>query len=486
MTRRSNGMTHSPTAAGERSWAKLTLLTGLIGVAAVCIALPALTANAAGMRPGAQLWVKRYNGSELGEDGASSVAVCRDGSKAFVTGFSTRAGAADYATVAYNGASGTKLWVRRYNGTGNGSDTASSVVADCRASVVIVTGASEGAVSGLDYATVAYDASTGAQRWLKRYTGPGSGVDAAAAAATSRDGSRVFVTGYSARARSGFDYATVAYDAVTGTRLWARRYNGSGNGDDFPESIATSKGGAVIVTGSSPGVGSGDDFATVAYDGATGARLWLRRYNGPGNGGDAGTSVAASADGAKVFVAGSSHGKDSGLDLTLVAYDRVTGARLWVRRYNGPGNIDDRAAAVGVSRDGKVFVTGNAFSPSSLDDYATIAYDGDTGNRLWLRRYNGESNFFDRAHSLAISPDGSRVFVTGGAQTDTTALDYTTVAYTTTTGRQLWVRRYNGTGTRDDIATSVAASRDGNVFVTGDSYGTATTLDDYATVAYRG
>ena len=78
------------------------------------------------------------------------------------------------------------------------------------------------------------------------------------------------------------------------------------------------------------------------------------------------------------------------------------------------------------------------------------------------------------------------MFVTGGAQTDTTALDYTTVAYTTTTGRQLWVRRYNGTGTRDDIATSVAASRDGNVFVTGDSYGTATTLDDYATVAYRG
>jgi hypothetical protein len=43
--------------------------------------------------------------------------------------------------------------------------------------------------------------------------------------AASRDGTKVFVTGSSYTRATATDYATVAYDAVTGTRLWAKRYN---------------------------------------------------------------------------------------------------------------------------------------------------------------------------------------------------------------------------------------------------------------------
>ena len=88
---------------------------------------------------------------------------------------------------------------------------------------------------GADYATVAYDAATGAQRWASRYNGPANRDDFALSVAVSPDGATVFVTGASFGGRnraccnSDWDYATVAYDAATGAQRWASRYNGPAN-----------------------------------------------------------------------------------------------------------------------------------------------------------------------------------------------------------------------------------------------------------------
>jgi hypothetical protein len=46
------------------------------------------------------------------------------------------------------------------------------------------------------------------------------------------------------------------------------RYNSTGNGNDDAKSVAASPDGArVFVTGNSAGAGTGDDYATVAYSG---------------------------------------------------------------------------------------------------------------------------------------------------------------------------------------------------------------------------
>ena len=210
----------------------------------------------------------------------------------------------------------------------------------------------------------------------------------------------------------------MAYSAATGARLWVERYNGPGNGNDYALSVAVSPGGTrVFVTGSSQGARSHQDYATVAYNAATGARLWVQRYNGPANGDDHASSVRVSPGGTRVFVTGGSQGAGSGQDYATVAYSAATGARLWVQRYNGPANGDDKASSVAVSPGGaRVFVTGGSQGAGSGQDYATVAYSAATGARLWVRRYNGPANGDDEAGSVAVSPGGTRVFVTGGSQ----------------------------------------------------------------------
>ena len=64
-------------------------------------------------------------------------------------------------------------------------------------------------------------------------------------------------------------------------------------------------------------------------------------------------------------------------DITTIAYHTATGARLWLKRYGGPGSGFDGARAIAVSPGGgRVFVTGSSVGPGGSQDFATIAYRG--------------------------------------------------------------------------------------------------------------
>jgi outer membrane protein assembly factor BamB len=127
------------------------------------------------------------------------VAVSPGGKAVFVTGTAGY----DYATVAYNAASGTQLWVKRYT-TAGGANDAYSVAVSPAGGTVYVTGAGDG---GIAYTTVAYSAITGTQQWVRSYAGPAGG--GATWVAVSPATGTVYVTGHSIG--KGYDYATVAY-----------------------------------------------------------------------------------------------------------------------------------------------------------------------------------------------------------------------------------------------------------------------------------
>jgi DNA-binding beta-propeller fold protein YncE len=461
------------------------------GTAPRAIGAPVTVTSRAAV-PGAQLWAERYNGTGNGADVANAVAVSPDGATVFVTGYSQGTASTDYATVAYATATGHKLWAARYDGPAHYIDEASSVAVSPDGKTVFVTGYSY--VTGhvvTDYATIAYDAATGHQLWVTQYGGPNKtgGADATSVA-VSPDGATVFVTGYSFGSGTNEDYATIAYSAATGHQVWVKRYNGPGNSVDEAASLAVSPDGAtVFVTGYSTGKGSDSDYATVAYSAATGQQLWVSRYNGPANYYDEATKVAVSPSGGTVFVTGYSYGavSSSGADYATVAYNAATGQKLWLSRYDGPAHSTDQASAVAVSPDGKtVFVTGESdTAPGSGFDYATVAYDATSGHQLWATPYAGPGTN-NVATAMTVNPATGTVYVTGYSLAATGGNDYATVAYAPATGHQLWASRYQGPLHQGDKALSVTASpATGTVFVTGQS-GAAGTVPDYATVAYQG
>jgi DNA-binding beta-propeller fold protein YncE len=211
--------------------------------------------------------------------------------------------------------------------------------------------------------------------------------------------------------------------------------------------------------------------------------------------------MAVGPDGTELFVTGSvtleselsepaevscsGGGTTTNYDWNTIAYDTATGKQRWVRAYGGPAGGDDEPHTAAVSPDGtEVFVTGRRAGATTCWDYVTLAYRGTTGALLWRRVYNGPASADDAAHSMAISPDGNEVFVTGISWDDATSHDYATTAYDALTGAQLWVKRYSGPAVGTDNASFVAASPDGaKVFVTGGSWGGLSRYD-YATIAY--
>jgi outer membrane protein assembly factor BamB len=323
---------------------------------------------------------------------------------------------------------------------------------------------------------VAYSAATGRQLWASSYSGPGKLYDDPAAVAVSPGGGTVFVTGQSGRGVR-YGYATVAYSAATGRKLWARRYTSTASGFGSAFAVAVSPGGRrVFVTGFSPtpyGIrgGQSSDYATVAYNAADGRQLWASRYSGPVHAPDQAESLAVSPDGREVFVTGNVQGRGTrAYDATTLAYNAATGRRLWARWYNAPGHQFSGARAVAASPHGDtVYVTGSADG-----NFGTVAYNAATGRQLWASRYSDGI-----AISMAVSPDGATVYVTGGSLT----ADYATVAYNAATGTQLWASIYHGNA-NDGGATGVAVNPAGTtVFVTGAAQ--TRTADDYTTIAYR-
>lgn len=168
--------------------------------------------------------------------------------------------------------------------------------------------------------TVCYDASSGAELWLSRYDGPADGRGGAYALVVAHDGSRVYVTGASEGVGTGLDYATVAIDASNGATVWAARFDSAG-GEDLATAIALSGDDTrLYVTGTLELNGAATDFGTIAYDSATGAQQWMRRYNGPANGRDWGQLRSLGQDGSRLYVSGASDGVGTGLDYATIAY----------------------------------------------------------------------------------------------------------------------------------------------------------------------
>jgi uncharacterized delta-60 repeat protein len=317
---------------------------------------------------GEEQWAARYNGPGNYWDTARAIEV-DDSGNVYVTGESYGFGY-DIATIKYN-SNGDSVWVRRYH-SGNGEDLARDIAVDDSGNVY-VTGYSAGLGTFNDYVTIKYN-STGDSVWVRRYNGPGNGYDYAIAV-TIDDSGNVYVTGNSSGSTTDDDYTTIKYNPV-GEELWIARYNGLENQWDEAVAIAVDNIGNVYVTGCSYSVSTNRDFATIKYN-SNGDTVWVRKYNGPANDQDYGRAIAIDNSG-NVYVTGESYDSNSDDDYATIKYS-TSGVQEWVMRYNGPANDKDNSVSLAVDAMGNVFVTGTSLGVGTDNDYATIKYSSTTG-----------------------------------------------------------------------------------------------------------
>ena len=357
-----------------------------------------------------------------------------------------------------HGQTAVQAWARRYSAPAESNDQVAKTVVDSSDNV-IVAGSANGGTIGSDWLIIKYSGA-GVPLWTNRYDGAANSDDVASAMAVDGSGN-VFVTG-----QSGSDNATVGYSGA-GVPLWTNHFAGGAR------AIAADSSGNVFVTGYSSGGASGDDYATIKYSGA-GVPLWTNRYNDQWNLDDWATAVTVDGSG-NVFVTGAS----ANINFHPYIYDYATikysgaGVALWTNRYNGPGNRDDLASALAVDGSGNVFVTGNSYTLywDGTDyvynsDYATIAYSG-AGVPLWTNLYDWNGNDF----ATAVAVDASGNVVVTGSSLGSSGTSYATIKYSGA-GVTLWANRYDGgLVNSDDSVAALAVDGNGNVFVTGSSYG---------------
>jgi hypothetical protein len=213
------------------------------------------------------------------------------------------------------------------------------------------------------------------------------------------------------------------------------RYNPMPGHTAAATAVAVSPDGSTVYAGGTARARRGQAFpqniAVVAYHAATGAMRWAALYPGsaspPPVYGSNAQAMALSPDGSAVFVVGQAMVQNTAIYNT-VAVDAATGALRWASQ--APLNDFGLPFGVAASNTG-VFVTGRTSEGPSATAYATVAYDSATGTERWTRLYTGSVPGFTQATGVAVSPDGTRVFVTGGATgpNGQPGINYTTLAY---------------------------------------------------------
>ncbi len=365
------------------------------------------------------------------------------------------------------------------------TDKAHSVATDADGNVY-VSGSTYGSLPGntsagdWDVFVAKYD-SGGVQKWVKQFGS--SSTDHAYGVATDADGN-VYVSGSTSGSLPGntsagdWDAFVAKYDSG-GVQKWVEQFGTSTHDDAY--GVATDASGNVYVSGSTygslPGKTSagGWDAFVAKYD-SGGVQKWVEQFGTSTH--DDAYGVATDASG-NVYVSGSTYGSLPGntsagdADAFVAKYDSG-GVQKWVEQFGS--STYDQAYGVATDASGNVYVSGSTYGSlpgnTSAGDYDVFVAKYDSGGvQKWVEQFG--SSTYDRAYGVATDASGN-VYVSGSTSGslpgNTSAGDYDVfVAKYDSGGVQKWVEQF-GSSTYDQ-GYGVATDADGNVYVSGSTYG---------------
>ena len=419
---------------------------------------------------GNQIWNSRYNGSADSRDIVNSVGFDQAGN-VFVTGYTKETNSDfDITTIKYD-SSGIQQWINKYNGSANDTDQAFMLKLD-NAGNVFVTGRIKTMDNNFDFVTIKYN-NTGTQLWDRIMNGTGDSIDASAAL-TLDVNNNVIVTGRSMGSFSGYDFVTIEYNN-NGVQQWETRENRQiyYPGSDGINSIVLDKNNNIYLAGWSQSNFLSNDFILIKYN-SLGTQEWFSKINGNASSEDIITSASCDSSG-NIIVTGSSYGLNSGKDIFTIKYS-PSGDTLWSKRYNGNANLDDIPTALKVDKIGNTYITGSSQTTSSISGYITLKYNP-SGELLWSAFYSNNL-YSDHANDLVLD-DSSNVYISGMSRA--TNNDIVTIKYSSE-GIQQWLNRYNS-ATEEGFKIAIDDSL--NIYVAGQLYSSGGMYWSYSLVTIK-
>jgi hypothetical protein len=411
-----------------------------------------------------QQWVTRYNGTGNTDDIAKAVKADNSGN-VYVTGSGTSSVTQqDIITIKYDRQNGNILWFSTYAGP----------LVDCPLAMAVddnfvyVTGYTFPVTLQRDVITIKYNSSTGDTIWVRKYNGIGNGGDYGIDIISDISGN-IYVTGRS-DAGGAQKFVTIKYNSA-GVQEWVSVYTGSLSGSfDEAHSIKLDAAGNVYVTGVTRTSGIGD-YLTLKMDNS-GAVQWVKKYNGPANGDDIAVGLEMDASGSNLFAAGYSWSGAAGYDYFTIKYNSSSGDSVASAIYNGPWGANDIITAMTKDESDNIYITGYSIGMASIYNYATVKYNSGLVQQ-WVSRYTGN---YGEDFADAIAYKSGFIYVTGYSTGNGSGYDYATVKYDGN-GNQIWLQRYNGPGNNNDYSDAIALDYASNVYVTGYSTGIGSAYD---------
>jgi Beta-propeller repeat len=342
--------------------------------------------------------------------------------------------------------------------------------------------------------------NTGVLQWVKK--AGGTGADNSLSIKLDSSGN-IYITGFFENTAT-FDLTTITSSGTsdifvakydnTGSLQWVQKAGGTSF--DYSFSLAVDGSGSVYVTGEFIGNAT---FGTSTITSTGGHDIFIAKYNSSGilqfvqkaggGGFDYGSSIALDNSG-NIYITGAFNSTATFGTYTLATYGgndifiakcNNSGVFQWVQKVGGTGS--DTGTALAVDGSGNVYFTGYFqgminIGTTSLTSVGSIDFLISKYNTFgyfeWIKNNNGQGT------GITLDAVGN-VYVTGNF-TGTTTFGNSTlnaigendifITKYNNSGLQSWVQRAGGP--YGDFPKSITTDVQGNVYVTGNYFGTAT------------
>ena len=376
---------------------------------------------------------------------------------------------------------GDTLWITNYTGQGNFSNNIRDMAMDKAGNIYIVGENYRGgtAPDSCDMIILKYD-TNGMLQWEKRYNGTADNWDIATSVVTDYL-DNIYVTGVSITDTDSQVVVTIKYNS-TGDSIWVRKYNPNNMGQKDVRNIIVDNSQSLYITFSDENPTGVDTLQVLKYD-SSGNLIWVTKKASPSS---IPSKITIDSN-ENIYVTGVNYlGNPSHTEILTMKMNSETGDIIWEAKYEHPASGNGSPSDIKVDSTGNVYVCGDSKGVGTGYDYITLKYNS-LGNLIFSARYSGADSTAELGseRATAIEVDQiENIYVTGFIKDSLSYYDMTTIKYNKF-GDSLWVKKWVSHIIPTSDWASTIAYHNGNLYIGGYLKRVANTDRKMLTVKYK-